>query len=206
MRYLLTPSLYNSWRWYHEAEDTPAARRDLITTLRREQIAPNEAMLKGRQFEADIQATAEGEPPLPLDDPLYEGAVAAIAEIVLGGLFQERIYHDMHFRGHGDFLLYGKIDVLRRDWIYDIKWSASRYEIGKYYKSIQHTAYMAGSGCRKFAYLISDGRSLFREDYHFSDEMYAEMRCRLSNMLDDIARDKELSALYQTHWKAEPRK
>jgi hypothetical protein len=205
-RWLLTPSLYNAWRWSLSAgedeDDQEQARKEMITTLKREQITPNEAMLKGRKFEGDIQAMASGEPLLPLDDPLYENVVAEIAEIVKGGLWQERVYLDMHFRDHGDFLLYGKIDVLKGPWGFDIKY-AKNYKIGKYGKSIQHATYMIGAPCSRFAYLISNGREWWREEYFASADDYEEMRGRLADMLDDIRRDPEFSALYSKHWKAD---
>jgi hypothetical protein len=128
-----------------------------------------------------------------------------IADAVKGGLWQERVYLDLRFRQHGDFLLYGKLDVLKGPWNHEIKWRrrGSTYETGQYAKGIQHSAYMAGTGCPKFAFHISDGKTVWREDYFYSAEIYEEMRGRLLDMLDDIARDTELSALYRKHWQAD---
>lgn len=203
-RYLITPSLFSAWLWHQTADEDHAddARRDLITYLKREPITPSEHMLKGRKLEDDIRAAAEGEPMLPLDDPSYEATVREIAEIIKGGLWQEKTYTDIKLGNHGDFLLYGKIDVVRRDWIFDIKYTTN-YEVGKYWKGIQHIAYPAGLRCPHFAYLASNGKVWWREDYHYSQDHYDIMRSRLIEMLDDIKRDKELGPLYDQHWKAD---
>ncbi len=200
-RLLITPSLFNAWRFYRLTEDAEAARKDMITTLRREQIVPNEMMLAGRTFEDDIQKHATGQPDLLLDleDPPYQDCVHEVAAIVKGGLFQEKIYHDLHFRGHGDFLLYGRVDVVKGPWDYDIKF-VRRYDIGKYYHNIQHTAYMAGSGQKRFGYLISDGRQVWREDYFWQVGEYQQMVANLRDMIEDFKRDREFAKLYETHW------
>ncbi len=203
-RRLLTPSLYNSWRWYRAADDAEAARAELLTTLRREQIPPTEQMLAGREFEDHVQKSADGLPDDELRElatPAYQDCVEEIAEIVAGGLWQERIYHDIHYPAHGDFLLYGKIDVMKGPWSYDIKF-VKRYDIGKYFHNIQHIAYMAGGGSRRFAYLPSNGYQVWREDYFWSDDAYQQMLANLSDMLDDFGRDRELGALYEKYWGA----
>ncbi len=203
-RFLITPSLYNSWHWYRSADDTEAARAELLTTLRREQIPPTDQMLAGREFEDHVQKIAEGKTDVELrelEPPAYQDCVDEVAEIVKGGLWQERIYHDIRYREHGDFLLYGKIDVMKGPWSYDIKF-VKRYDIGKYYHNIQHTAYMAGGGSKRFAYLISNGYQVWREDYFWLDDAYQQMRANLADMLGDFGRDRELGALYQAHWGA----
>jgi hypothetical protein len=203
---LVTPSLYAAWRWYisRDQEDDGQARDDLITYLKREEIKPGEDVLKGRAFEHDIKARAAGVAGA-FDSPLYENAVAEIAEIVAGGLWQERIYLDLNFRQHGSFLLYGKIDVLKGPWCHDIKWrrKGSTYQVGQYAKGIQHTAYMAGTRCPKFAFHISDGKSVWRENYFYTETLFEEMRGRLLDMLDDIHRDPVLRKLYLEHWEAD---
>lgn len=205
-RYLLTPSLHSAWSWWRSADDdhTDQARADLIRYLKREPIPPSEAMIRGRKLEDDIRAAADGTPMLPLDDPSYEVTVREIADIVKGGLWQERTYTDLHFRGHGDFLLYGKIDVVRGPWIWDIKWTTN-YFVGKYLTGLQHLAYPAGLKCPNFAYIASNGKQWWSEAYHSSPNDLDELRSRLLAMLDDIKNDKELAALYAANWTANPR-
>lgn len=203
MPHLLTPSLYSSWRYWRTAEDSDAARLEFLTTLRREQRPPNELMLAGRKLEEDVQKVAEGRPDMLLDleAPDYQDCVHEIADIVEGGLWQERIYHPLRIRGHGEYLLYGRIDVVKGPWDYDIKF-VRNYNIGKYFPNIQHTAYMAGSAQKRFAYLISDGHSYWREDYFWSDDAYWQMVGDLTDMLGDIKRCQEFAALYAVHWSA----
>lgn len=202
MRRLITPSLYNSWLWYTKADDDGEARVELISYLQREPRPPSEAILKGRKLEDDVRAVADGAPRLPLDDPSYEATVREIGELVKGGLWQEKTYTNIHFRDHGDFLLYGKIDVVRGPWIWDIKYTTS-YQIGKYFAGIQHLAYPAGLKCPHFAYVASNGKQWWLEDYHSSPDDFEEMRSRLLSMLDDFKRDKTLGSLYERYWQAD---
>jgi hypothetical protein len=214
-RHLLTSSLYGAWRWSYDApeDDREHARSDLLSVLRREEFVPTPAMLEGRKFEADVRGAAERQLPLPFEvvDPRYDAAVQEVAEIVRGGLWQQRLYLDLKFAGYGNFLLYGKADVMKGPLIADIKWKTkSNYQIGQYGKGLQHLAYPAASGCTagkggspRFAYLASDGKSVWREDYFYSRETYEELRSRLVEMLDDLKRDRELGKLYYDHWQAD---
>lgn len=193
-RYLLTPSLYDSWHWYNLLESKE--KQDFLNVLLKLKTPPTEEMLAGIRFENYVHAYCDG-----MDvkaDPEYLGCVKQVADIVKGGLWQERIMFDAHLEGL-DFLVYARGDVVKRDWIYDIKFG-EKYEIGKYTESVQHSIEMKGAGINKFKYLRSDGDSVFHEDYFMTDGLEAEMWASLRNMIDGIMSDTDFRKAYQENW------
>lgn len=169
-RYLVTPSLLNSWLWIFNCVDgitsndndkisledkmydaQKKAKEEFIKTLKREPIEPNEYMLAGIQFEKDC----------------YDGKTC-ISPIIEGGSYQIVGKKNVTV-GDMNFLMYGKLDVLKGGIIYDIKrvWKYSR---PKYIKSCQHGFYMElFERAKMFKYLIFDGNKLHIEQY-FPDE------------------------------------
>lgn len=203
-RFLLTPSLHDSWRFYKMLESKE--KSDFLNTLLKTKVPRTPNMEAGIKFEDDILKISSG----PSDytktilgivgTPEYRACVAEIAAIVQGGLWQERVMFDANLFGI-DFLIYGKIDVLKRDWIYDIKRSDT-YEVGKYTESVQHPIYMKGTGVNKFKYLIGDDESVYHEEYRMTDGMEAEMWASLRDLVSGIMDDADFKRAYMENWKA----
>lgn len=200
MRYLITPSLHASWDYYQRFEWKEKA--EFMATLRKEEIKPSEAMLAGRKFEDDVRNVCDNEGFLESmaehSDTSYLACVSEVANIVRGGLWQERVMFDARLCGM-DFLVFGRMDVIKRDMIYDIKRSES-YEVGKYQGSVQHPIYMYGSGVRKFKYLVTDDKSVWHEDYAFAPDMEARMWSELRNMVDAIMSCQDFRLAYLDNW------
>jgi hypothetical protein len=205
MKYLITPSLINSFKYFMEySEDEKRAeygenanirsdeqiRNDFILTLKRERTAPNEAMKKGLEFEKSIQDQKF--------DP--DSPQAIIHEIVKEGIWQESCKKDINVDNQ-DYLLYGRIDVIKRDWIYDIKYTGS-YELGKFLDSIQHRLYMYCTGIDKFAYLISDGKQFWREDYKATSVNEYEIKEEIREFRHYLKNDPELEQLFLNNWES----
>ena len=166
-RYLITPSLLNSWGWIFNCVDgvtsnesdkisledkiqdgQKKAKKEFIKALRREPLEPNEYMLAGIQFEKDC----------------YDGKTC-VSPIIKGGSYQIVGKKNVSIGGM-NFLMYGKLDVLKGGVIYDIKrvWKYSR---PKYNKSYQHGFYLElFERAKKFKYLIFDGNNLHIEQYY----------------------------------------
>ena len=197
MRYLITPSLLNSWLYLYRAFEgyEDAAFEDFKRTLHRERSVPNEAMQAGIDFENAVVAAADGA-------QAKNQCVADIADIVRGGVTQVVLYQDKHIAGI-DFLLYGRLDYIKAGTIFDIKYSKN-YEVGKFLNSAQHPFYLEiCPGAREFEYLISNGNDVFREKYRRSG---AEL---LGRSLEDyiiefveFLRASGLLGLYFEKWKA----
>lgn len=195
MSYLLTTSLLNSLSWYLKESFTKTEaeqRQEFLQTLRREKTKPNEAMQKGITFENQISGKVKGEP-APVGHPIYE-----IGQIIKGGLWQQSVKKDLKI-GNSEFLLYGRTDVIKRDTVFDIKFT-SNYEIGKFQDSSQHLIYLYCSELPKFSYLISDGKDWWREDYFNHAGVEDEIKSKVSEFLDYLEGDKEAKELYFNKW------
>jgi hypothetical protein len=225
-KFLITPTLINSYQYYIQDEfKSPAdSRADFLKTLSRERFEPNEAMQKGIDFENDIYETCNNncianfnkiEPrfvQLVLENGValtkdmkertvmhqYINCVVDFANIVKGGLWQQTCKKDLQV-GDKEFLLYGKMDVIKRDTIYDIKFTGN-YEIGKFLDSAQHLIYLYCSGLPTFQYLISDGKDYWIEDYHNHIDIENEIKSKISDFLGYLENDKEAKEMFETKW------
>jgi len=196
------------------------ARDSFISSLNREPIAVNPSMLKGRDFETLVQLLTENKTlkeVLELEPKVAESALPArsstktnfekwydpakqIAEKVRGGVFQASINGTITV-GSQEFVLHGKLDVLKAGVIYDIKF-ASRYEYGNYFDSAQHPMYMAiVPEAREFTYLV------YREYSGLFEETYRREETRdIGNMIAEFMRyleEQNLIGLYKEKWLAQ---
>ena len=202
-KYLITPTLLNSYQYYIQDEfKSPAdSRADFLKTLSREKFEPNQAMQKGIDFENDIKAKCDGYILLDgKENPDYETVCGEITEIVKGGLWQESVKKDLQI-GNREFLLYGRTDVIKRDTIYDIKFT-SNYELGKFMDSSQHRIYLYCLGLPKFQYLISDGKEYWTEDYHNHEGIEDELKGMISDFMEYLENDKEAKEMFLIKWES----
>lgn len=201
-KYLVTTSLLNSWTYYIQDEwKSPAdSRADFLKTLSRERFEPNEAMQKGIDFEDKIfQMATLNLLPAEFDDK-QDIVVEEIAKIVKGGLWQEPVKKEIKV-GNQEFLLYGRTDVIKRDTIYDIKFT-SNYELGKFLSSSQHLIYLYCSGLPNFSYLISDGKDWWREDYVNDGNVENSIKSMISDFMGYLENDKEAKEMFLTNWES----
>lgn len=141
-RYLITATLLNNWKYYQKSEAT--TKDDFLKTLRREPTETTPAMQRGNDFE--------------------DWAVKNY-KATLNGVYQLRAYRDWD-----KYLLYGRIDCLKRGVIWDYKCSQN-YEVGNYYGSPQTSMYFAlVPEAYKFNYLVCKG--VFKEDKPLLIESY----------------------------------
>lgn len=200
-KYLITPSLLNSYQYYIQDEfKSPAdSRADFLKTLSREKFEPNEAMQRGIDFENDINQLTNNLPSTFNDKSQeYISCVVNIANIVNSGLWQQTCKKELKI-GNQEFLLYGRTDVIKRDTIYDIKFT-SNYELGKFYNSSQHLIYLYCLGLPKFQYLISDGKEYWTEDYHNHEGIEDELRGMISDFMEYLENDKEAKEMFLAKW------
>jgi hypothetical protein len=183
MRLLITASLLSSWEYYlnsqDEAEDQ--ALTDFLSSLRREPIKDNAAMQGGRAFETRVRMVAEpwykpteNEEADLRDtrddgtDERYTACVAEVADMVRGGCWQVKASKPVEIAGQ-EFMLYGRLDVLRGPWIHDIKFSHT-FEAGKYRDAPQTKMYLALiDGPEGIRYDVSDGNNVYVDEYRRRD-------------------------------------
>lgn len=196
---LVTPSLLNSFRYYFDCENDEdgAVRADFLRTLTREKSEPNEAMQKGIDFENTIKIYCERRD-ICNEDGISQvtDAISAIGEICKNGLWQQAVKSEF-----GDYLLYGKTDVIKRDTIIDIK-RTENYDIGKYQPSMQHRIYLYCTKLPKFSYLISNERDWWREDYFYHDGIEQEIKDAIHEFIGYLENDAEAKALFYDKWKS----
>jgi hypothetical protein len=125
-----------------------------------------------------------------------------IGNICENGSWQVRVKKEIEINNI-KFLLYGKCDVIKEDWIYDIKTTKS-YDIGKYQDSSQHLLYMYCGDFKKFSYLIAQGgkelTEFYKEDYFYNDTKQ-QLITKINEFLGFLENDKEAKDLYYDKWK-----
>lgn len=171
-RYLITHSLLSSWLYaikddpYEDATTERDKYAEFMTTLNRLPSPPNEAMQNGIDFENLVTQISDS-PGLferYAEKPRWYDAARDIADIVRGGQFQFKARKAVSIDGM-EFVLFGKLDVLKAGSIYDIKFSKS-YDRGKYYGSTQHPMYLElVPEAQDFTYLVSNGADVWTETY-----------------------------------------
>jgi hypothetical protein len=200
-KYLITPSLINSFQYYIQDDfKSPAdSRADFLKTLSREKFEPNEAMQKGLNFENNIKQICDENlfNCQEVIDSILQHELE-IADIVKGGLWQQSVKKELKIDNQ-EFLLYGRADVIKRDTIYDIKFT-SNYELGKFLDSSQHLIYLYCSDLPNFSYLISDGKDWWKEDYHNHAGVEDEIKSKVSCFLDYLEQDKEAKEIFLIRW------
>ena len=169
-RYLMTHSLLASWLYvmmedpYESEEKSRDYYAEFLDVLNRVPTPTTKAMQNGIDFEALVTRIANGaELQADKNNEWYEAA-AKVAGIVRGGQFQYKAKKTVTVGGI-EFLLYGRLDVLKAGTIYDIKFP-KKYDKGKYFSSTQHPLYLKLiPEAREFTYLISNGTDVWTETY-----------------------------------------
>jgi hypothetical protein len=205
-RFLITQTLLSSLKYVYSCKEgqEDAAYEDFLLTLKREKGEPNEAMLKGREFEDEVYKEAAGASRLP--HPEWEEGIRAVATLIKGAQTQVIASREMDVAGR-KFLIYGVLDALKAGVIYDVKFtvksltsSSSSYDVGKYLDSPQHPVYLAMlPEAYEFRYLVSDGTDVATETYNRRgtrpiEDLIAEFLSSVESM--------GLLPLYEERWLA----
>lgn len=186
----ITPSFYSSVMYWKKKEESDI--QELLDLLDHKPPETTEIMQAGIDFEDDVLKVCNG-------GYVSEDNVAnEIAEIVKGALWQVPIKTQVEVDGK-PLLIFGRMDCFKRDWIYDIK-RVLRYELGKYYDSIQHLSYMKARDTKKFQYLVKCGNSLYTETYYWDNNSDDLLRQRASDLIHWL-KSINLYDRYAEHWK-----
>ena len=186
-KYLITPSLLNSWKYAISQENEYGNLDDFIKTLSREPIPSNEAMQNGYKFEDYMIANYEP---------------------TKNGCYQVKLSKDITTKT-GTYVLYGRLDCLKAGRIFDYKYTGS-YDVGKFFNSYQTLIYFEiCPEANSFEYLISnnykDGKTL--EEINLYHEIYLREDLDL-NIHDEVdsfiewLKTNNLYDLYTNLWKS----
>ena len=169
-RYLMTHSLLSSWLYAIREdpfEDATTERNhfaEFLDVLNRVPTPATEAMQNGIDFEELVTSIANGADYQTDREHRWYDAASKVARIVRGGQFQFKAKKSVTV-GDTDFLMYGRLDVLKAGEIMDIKFTKS-YERGKFFGSTQHPFYFELiPEADTFAYLASNGFEVWSETY-----------------------------------------
>lgn len=198
--YVITPSLLNAWLWIYEcvnnvresekdeislddkkaiAQDT--AKESFINYLERIPGEPNKYMQLGIDFEEEC----------------YQGKTC-ISPIIKNGSFQVVGTKNIRIKNI-NFLMYGRLDVLKGGIIYDIK-RVGYYKPNKYKWSAQHRFYLdLFKNAKYFEYLIYDGDKLHTEVY------YRENCTPTEEVIENFVNyleENNLLEIFKDKWKA----
>lgn len=151
-KYLITPSLLNSWKYAISLENEYGNLEDFKKVLSKEPIEETEAIKLGFQFEDFMIKNYEP---------------------TMNGCYQVKLSKNIT-TNTGEYVLYGRLDCLKAGTIYDYKHTSS-YDVGKFYGSYQTLIYFElCPEASEFVYLIcnnyKDGKkfediNLYRENY-----------------------------------------
>ena len=186
-KYLITPSLLNSWKYAISQENDYGNLEDFIKTLSREPIPSNAAMQNGYKFEDYMIANYEP---------------------TKNGCYQVKLSKDITTQT-GTYVLYGRLDCLKAGRIFDYKYTGS-YDVGKFFNSYQTLIYFEiCPEANSFEYLISnnykEGKTL--EEINLYHEVYLREDLDL-NIHDEVdsfiewLKTNNLYDLYTNLWKS----
>lgn len=203
-RFMITHSLLSSW--LHAIKEDPyedaTTERDnyaeFLDVLNRVQTPPTEAMQNGLDFEELVTSIANGADYQADREHRWYDAASKVADIVRGGQFQVKAKKPVTVNGT-DFLLYGRLDVLKAGDIDDIKFTKN-YDRGKYFGSTQHPMYFELiPEASRFSYLISNGTDVWTETYTRQETR------SIYPLIGDFAdwlHDQGLFQIYAEKWEA----
>ena len=157
----LTKSLLDAWLFSFKVED---GWDKFLLTLNREKVPVTEAMLDGVRYENCLNAVLNGET-IP-EDHEWRKPILEMAEELHGAQQQVVLFQDTEVDGQ-PILLHGVLDYLVAGEIYDCKFT-KRYHLNKYFweYTTQTAMYLAlVPEAKRFTYIISDGKWVYRERY-----------------------------------------
>ena len=151
-KYLITPSLLNSWKYAISLENEYGNLEEFKKVLLREPIEPNEAIITGYKYEEFMIKNYE-----PTKNGCYQVKLSKIIET-----------------NTGKYVLYGRLDCLKAGKIFDYKYTGS-YDVGKFFNNYQTLVYFElCPEAKEFEYLIcnnySDKKNL--EELNIYHEVY----------------------------------
>jgi len=205
---LITTSLIGSINWFQNAPSnySQQAYLDLKSMLGREKYEMNEYAKRGIEFERMIYDTLKYNKDIgkvKCSDKFKEFLLAC-----KNGTFQSKVKFFLTV-SKIEYCIYGKIDVLFKEKIIDIKTTAKwdQYSENKYLNSFQHKFYCFGSKIPDFEYMIAvfDGMNLPIVDikhinYHVKsfNLLEVEIITKIKEVQRFLDEHEELLNLYNT--------
>lgn len=187
-KYLITPSLLNSWKYAISQDNEYGNLEDFKKVLSREPTEETEAIKTGYQ---------------------YEDFMIKNYEPTKNGCYQVKLSKDIT-TSTGNYVLYGRFDCLKAGKIYDYKYT-SNYDVGKFYSNYQTPIYLElEPNATEIEYLVcnnyGEGKKLeelniYHEVYR-RDEIKLDITQEIDNFINWLSVNKLLD-LYHEKWKSQ---
>jgi hypothetical protein len=215
-KYLITPTLLNSFNYFIKSESEDAFS-DFEKIIKKE-FTTNKYCEAGNMWEDRVCNLA-----ISIDDLINDNKIKEVDKLVLevankvnNSDYQVPVQKEIIINNM-NILLYGKVDAMGYDRIYDIKTISSDYEIGKYNDSMQHRIYMYCSPIKQFEYLITKIKikedeetkevldviptDNFAEYYAWQERYESDIYECINNFFEYLKANKELEKAYLELWK-----
>lgn len=186
-KYLITPSLLNSWKYAISPNNEYGNLEDFKKVLSREPQETTEAQQLGYDFE----------------DYMIKNY-----EPTKNGCYQVKLYKDITTKT-GTYVLYGRVDCLKAGKIYDYK-HTSTYDVGKFYDNYQTPIYLElEPNANEIEYLVCNNykKGKVLEELNIFREIYkrSEIKIDIKQEIDYFIswlKANDLYNLYLEKWKS----
>ena len=189
-KYLITPSLLNSWKYAISTDNEYGNLEDFKKVLSREPLEETEAIKLGFQFEDFMIKNYEP---------------------TKNGCYQVKLSKNIKTKT-GTYVLYGRLDCLKAGKIYDYKHEGS-YDVGSFFDSYQHPIYLElCPEASEFEYLICNNYKDSKEldELNIYHEIYKreEVKMDINQEIDyfiEWLKTNQLLDLYHEKWEVKPK-
>lgn len=180
--YHIYPTLLDAFSWYKRSE-SETALQEFLDKVNRVKTPATDPMLRGIAFNNKIDWAIKN-PDLEIDNidgtektvPIHDTdcpveIIQEFRDLFSKSAVQVFVESKIETR-YGPVRIYGYIDALQGSTIGEFK-TTGKYEFPKYLHNWQHPCYLQclkGQGIRRFVYLITDFKEVYREDYHWTQE------------------------------------
>jgi len=196
---LITASLLNSFNWYNNCPPSwrEKALYDLTNYLNRAPFEPNDYMKLGQEYEKQVQKLTQG---MKVENLIP--TTTTMAQLVAGGAWQVKIKGRITI-DEQKYFLSGRIDVLRKGEIIDIKTTQEYKGEDKYLGTTQHLLYLYSAHSQNwkhdtFKYLVSDFKEIHEVKFQVDDWdlLHVEVHRVISEFINFLNKYPELKNAY----------
>lgn len=211
MSLLITPTLLNSYDWLKKCPQSwkERAYNDLSNTLNRAKWKPSEAILRGIDFERNVQRIVEsGIDPSTINS---SDNFKNVCKECKGGKFQVKAKKFVRIDSK-EYVLFNKIDVVLNDMLIDLKTTGNYRGENSYLSGWQHKFYTVVKEVSNFQYLVAEWSDVENKDFSIKDlhyvkyyaenlkEVEKEIIEHIKEFINFVEKNEDLSVAYYTKY------
>lgn len=198
--YAFYPTILDAFSWYKRSE-SETALQEFLDKVNRVKTPATDPMLRGIAFNELVDNAIKGAD-LPYDDtdhvdahdiPVSADIIQEFADLFHGAALQ--VFLDTRLTvGPHQVKIYGYADALKGSTIGEFK-TTGKYEFPKYLHNWQHPAYLQcvkDQGIKRFTYLITDFKEVYREDYHWTKDGEDRLKSICAELIEFLEAKRDL--------------